>query len=224
MDVKLIVVGGKNAGRVVPVTGGKFLIGRAEDCHLRPNSDAVSRHHCAITLQAGRVTIADLGSRNGTLVNGQRIKGEEELKSGDHLRVGPLEFQVAIEVTLGGQKRPKVHSVEEAAARTVETAAAKPPGAELDVSSWVTDTVDGTTDTKSMTASRTAAGVANTPPPADKTPSPEGEQGEKETKEEKKQKKPQPASPSAIHGLKKPKAADSQSAAAETLRAFFNRK
>jgi len=43
MDLKLKVLEGKNAGQEVPVTGKKFFIGRAEDCHLRPGSDLISR-------------------------------------------------------------------------------------------------------------------------------------------------------------------------------------
>jgi pSer/pThr/pTyr-binding forkhead associated (FHA) protein len=122
MDVKLIVTNGKNAGQAIPIAGSKFFIGRAEDCHLRPRSDLVSRHHCALVVQDGRVTIRDFGSKNGTLVNGERVQSEQELKNDDQLTVGNLEFKVELSVDVGGKKKPQVKSVEEAAKRTVETA------------------------------------------------------------------------------------------------------
>lgn len=123
MDVKLIVVGGKHAGRAIPIAGPKFLIGRAPDCQLRPGSDLVSRHHCQIGVEPGRVVLRDLNSRNGTLVNDQPIREPHVLRNGDHIKIGPLEFQVELTVSVGGKKKPKVQSVSEAAARTVQSAA-----------------------------------------------------------------------------------------------------
>ncbi len=121
MDVKLIVVGGKHAGQEVEVPGPRFFIGRAEDCHLRPQSEQISRHHAAILIESGFVAVRDLGSRNGTYVNGELLTGEHELKNGDRLKLGPLEFEVELAVSLSGKKKPKVHSVEEAAARAAES-------------------------------------------------------------------------------------------------------
>jgi predicted component of type VI protein secretion system len=94
MHVKLKVLRGASAGKEVIVRGPRFFIGRSEECHLRANSDAISRRHCAITVQDDIVRIRDLGSRNGTYVNGTRIDGDHRLEMGDQLRVGPLEFLV----------------------------------------------------------------------------------------------------------------------------------
>jgi pSer/pThr/pTyr-binding forkhead associated (FHA) protein len=94
MHVKLKVLRGASAGKEVAITGPRFFIGRSEECHLRANSDAISRRHCAITVDEGDVKIRDLGSRNGTYVNGIRIDGEHRIQMGDQLRVGPLEFLV----------------------------------------------------------------------------------------------------------------------------------
>jgi pSer/pThr/pTyr-binding forkhead associated (FHA) protein len=219
MDLKLVVIGGKNAGRVIPIAGQKFLIGRAEDCHLRPNSDLVSRHHCVIMIGQQTVTVRDFGSRNGTHLNGERIQRDEPLRSGDRLRVGPLEFEVLLKVGLAGQKKPRVQSLPEAAARTVESASAKPPEEDLDITEWVTETVDGNADTKAMNTAQTGTVAMNTPTANEQEATPQGEQDKKQKK-----KKPDSKSPSGIDAAKRPKAADSQSAAAETLRAFFNRK
>ena len=96
MEVRLKVRSGKAAGQEIRLPGTKFIIGRAEDCHLRPNSDLVSRHHCAILCDEGFAVVREFGSKNGTYVNGNRIAGECELKTGDLLKVGPLEFEVAV--------------------------------------------------------------------------------------------------------------------------------
>jgi pSer/pThr/pTyr-binding forkhead associated (FHA) protein len=64
------------------------------ECHIRPNSDWVSRQHCLLRVTPESVHLRDLGSRNGTLVNGTRVTGERQLEHGDQLQVGPLVFQI----------------------------------------------------------------------------------------------------------------------------------
>lgn len=143
MDVKLVVIGGKRPGQLIPVQGPKFFIGRSEDCQLRPGSDMVSRNHCAILLEEGFVAVRDFGSKNGTFVNDERVTGERELKPGDRLKIGPLEFEVQIAVNVSGKKKPKVHSVQEAAARAAE--AALSGDKEPDISDWLAEEEDDTT-------------------------------------------------------------------------------
>lgn len=90
----LKVIGGKQDGKLIPLTTKKFLIGREQDCHLRPNSDSVSRHHCVITLDDFVAQVRDLGSSNGTFLNGVRVLGVQVANSGDRLKIGTLEFEV----------------------------------------------------------------------------------------------------------------------------------
>lgn len=151
MEVKLVVVGGKHSGQVVPVPHCKFLIGRAEDCHLRAASDLISRHHAVILVEEAFVAVRDFASRNGTFVNGQRIQKEQELKTGDHLKVGPLEFEVRLDVPVAGKKKPKVHSVQEAAARTVENVQSTPDD-EPDLGDWLDDDDDALASRETRTA------------------------------------------------------------------------
>ena len=96
MIVKLVVASGKNAGRAIAVKRNKLLVGRAEDCDVRPLSDEVSRRHCEVNVGPAEVTAQDLGSRNGTFVNGEKIAEKTLLKDGDILRIGSLELQVSI--------------------------------------------------------------------------------------------------------------------------------
>ena len=97
MHAVLKVMEGKQQGALIPL-GKKFLIGREEDCHLRPNSDLVSRHHCVFTVDEFTTRLRDLGSTNGTFVNGIRTTGQVVLKSGDQVRIGKLLFEVVIDV------------------------------------------------------------------------------------------------------------------------------
>ncbi len=121
MEVQLKVLVGNNVGQVLKVPGPKFFVGRAEDCHLRPGSDLVSRHHCVLMLEGSTLVIRDFGSKNGTYVNGERVTSELALQQGDQLKIGPLEFEVQMAESLTGAKRPKVTSVKEAAVRTAES-------------------------------------------------------------------------------------------------------
>lgn len=122
MQVSLKVIGGKNDGRVINISVAKFIIGRSEEAHLRPSSDLISRQHCAITIENGRVTVEDLGSRNGTFVNDQQLSGPLVVKLGDVLRVGRLQFEMVFDHGQPGIKKPKVNMVSEAAARTASPA------------------------------------------------------------------------------------------------------
>ncbi len=98
IKVKLVVASGAHAGKVIPVAGPKFMIGRDPSCQLRPASMAISKLHCAIQINEGTAVITDFGSTNGTIVNGKPVRGECELKNGDQIAIGPLEFTVNLSV------------------------------------------------------------------------------------------------------------------------------
>jgi pSer/pThr/pTyr-binding forkhead associated (FHA) protein len=95
-QAELRVATGKQMGSVISLPVGKFIVGREEDCHLRPNSDLVSRHHCVFTSDEYSIRLRDLGSTNGTYVNGERIRGQVILKEGDRVVIGKLEFDVVV--------------------------------------------------------------------------------------------------------------------------------
>lgn len=95
MIAKLIVASGKSAGRAIAIKRNKLLIGRAEQCDIRPLSEEVSRRHCAITVGPTDVWVEDLGSRNGTFVNGTKITERTKVVNGDLIRVATLELTVS---------------------------------------------------------------------------------------------------------------------------------
>ena len=163
MQLKLKVLDGSQQGTEISVPGPKFLVGRDEDCHLRPKSDVISRHHCVVILEQGYAGVRDFNSKNGTFVNGERVAGERELKSGDELVIGPLRFAVQLDLAVGGKKKPKVKDIKEAAARTVQMA-----GGDLDITEWLGDDADdgNQEDTRSTLmdvnlTGQTGAGVAS---------------------------------------------------------------
>lgn len=96
LQANLKVVGGRHHGKMIPLATKKFLIGREQDCHLRPNSELISRHHCVFAVDDFSVRVRDLGSTNGTFVNDERVRGEAALQSGDRIRVGKLDFELVI--------------------------------------------------------------------------------------------------------------------------------
>lgn len=134
MDVTLKVLAGAKVGAKVAVRKNEFIIGRSDQCHLSVGTTSVSRRHCIITRAENRVMVKDLGSRNGTLLNGKKIDGEVELSAGDELAVGPLVFQVRISAGIKNAKAPKVKSVADAVERVADQ------GSDIgddDISSWL---------------------------------------------------------------------------------------
>ncbi len=92
----LKVLSGKHHGKVITLNTKKFLVGRGDDCHMRPNNDLISRHHCIFTCDDYSVRLRDLGSTNGTFINNEQLRGQTVLKTGDQIRIGKLEFEVAV--------------------------------------------------------------------------------------------------------------------------------
>jgi pSer/pThr/pTyr-binding forkhead associated (FHA) protein len=95
MNAHLRVVQGKPHGHRLDFAPGEFVFGRGPECHIRPNSELVSRQHCMLKVAGdGALSIRDLGSTNGTLVNGRRVLGELALTPGDTLQLGPVILEV----------------------------------------------------------------------------------------------------------------------------------
>ncbi len=70
------------------LASGENIIGRGGDAAVRIRSDQVSRHHARIVVSRNGATIEDLGSRNGTLVRGERIDRPCDLRDGDEILIG----------------------------------------------------------------------------------------------------------------------------------------
>jgi anti-anti-sigma factor len=117
IGVRLVARSEPFEGRAVAADGPRLVIGRASDCGLRLGFATVSRHHAAIERRGGRVELVDLGSTNGTGLNGRTIHGASAvLCDGDEVRIGPLTFAIAIEsIPMRSAEDPEVGILVESA-------------------------------------------------------------------------------------------------------------
>jgi hypothetical protein len=99
MDVHLLVVQGQPRGKSLHFSPGEFVFGCGPECDIRPNSAWVSRQHCMLRVTNNSVSVRDLGSSNGTLVNGTRVIGERQLAVGDQIQVGPVVLEMQMRIT-----------------------------------------------------------------------------------------------------------------------------
>jgi DNA-binding winged helix-turn-helix (wHTH) protein len=79
-----------------PLAPGTLIIGRARDAGIRIDAGGVSRHHARIVITPGDVRVEDLGSKNGTFVNGKPVVGSQRLANGSEVRVGPVAFTYVV--------------------------------------------------------------------------------------------------------------------------------
>lgn len=73
---------------------GSVIFGRSEGADIKIDNNLVSRQHAKISSSGGQIFLEDLGSMNGTFVNGQRIKGRVQISSSDDIIIGRLRFSL----------------------------------------------------------------------------------------------------------------------------------
>ena len=89
--------------RLVPLEGGSpieivkdlVLVGRKEDCDVRLDHKSISKLHCVLVKTDGLLLLRDLGSTNGTRVNGQRVR-RAALLPNDQLQIASLRYAVQV--------------------------------------------------------------------------------------------------------------------------------
>ncbi len=84
----LVIRQGTQAGMSFPVTGNQIIIGREEGLDVVLQDPESSRRHTRISWQGGRYVAEDMGSTNGTFVNGVQITSPQALNSGDSIGIG----------------------------------------------------------------------------------------------------------------------------------------
>jgi DNA-binding winged helix-turn-helix (wHTH) protein len=82
------------AGRELGLAEGETIIGRGEECALHIDSAKVSRRHARVVVAGREARLQDLGSKNGTFLNGRRIEGADlvPLHEGDEILIGATLF------------------------------------------------------------------------------------------------------------------------------------
>src|SRR5437879_3219582 len=120
MDVRLTVARGGSKGKTLKLRSAETLVGRGKGCDVRIPSAAVSRRHCRLSVRDGYVLVEDLGSANGTYVNGAKVK-KHAVRPGDRLEVGSLAFVVKYE--LSSKALDKLLHQEEESAEPVDVEA-----------------------------------------------------------------------------------------------------
>ena len=90
MHVRLIPVDG---GSPIEITKDLVVVGRKEDCDIQLDHKSVSKQHCVIVKTDGLLLVRDMGSTNGTRVNGQRVR-RAALLPNDQLSIASLRYKV----------------------------------------------------------------------------------------------------------------------------------
>jgi len=75
---------------------GESILGRSLACRMRFNDSSVSRKHVCIRVRAGDVVLQDLGSHNGTFVNGEPVTSVMRLSDGDEIAIGSRRVKISI--------------------------------------------------------------------------------------------------------------------------------
>src|SRR5574341_162260 len=99
----LVFIAGPNAGRRYKLGDGEYIIGRRSDCQIFVPDMRVSRQHARIIRDSGRWQLEDLGSNNGTFVNGNRVQNAE-LRHDDEIQIAQNRIRVELPE---GQTGPK---------------------------------------------------------------------------------------------------------------------
>jgi uncharacterized RDD family membrane protein YckC len=139
-DVQIVVVEGPNAGQEFELSGAT-TVGRDPSAGIVIDDPEASRRHSSLSLDGSKVTVEDLGSTNGTFVNGQRLTAPRELGPTDKLRIGTTVFELRVEedaaqATRVGTALPDLDDIQVTAPRNVPDfakdeppVAAEPPAA-----------------------------------------------------------------------------------------------
>ena len=120
MGVVMVMFRADGQRRSFSITRDMTVVGRREDCDLRIPLSDVSRKHCRVILNGEAIKVEDLGSSNGTYVNGERVQ-QAELTPGDTVQIGPVVFVLQVD---GFPAEEDLQPV------TVQTTGAEPAGSD----------------------------------------------------------------------------------------------
>jgi pSer/pThr/pTyr-binding forkhead associated (FHA) protein len=79
------------------LVAGEAMVGRAPGCAIVLSGDYISAHHARLFERDGRVWVEDLGSTNGTVLNGRRVRRPTAMRAGDRLKIGDIVLGLRLE-------------------------------------------------------------------------------------------------------------------------------
>ncbi len=95
---------GPHTGTVFTVQDGTMVAGRHPSCEIYLNDSQVSRRHTKFVSQRGKTSVIDLGSTNGTFLNGARLESEQPLSDEDEVQIGATCFRYSIQNPIDGNR------------------------------------------------------------------------------------------------------------------------
>ena len=104
---KLVLLSAGMTGRTHELKADTTTIGRVEDNTFQIAEPSVSSHHCEILLKGSEVMVKDLGSTNGSFINGEKVT-ESVLKPGQILRLGQIEMRLETDSMAGSSSKKQV--------------------------------------------------------------------------------------------------------------------
>lgn len=131
MDVRFVILAPARRKGSVAVRL-PLLVGRADDAKFRITQDCVSRRHCEFLLEDDVVVVRDLGSTNGTYLDGERLPAREpvRVRPGAEIRIGEVAFQVDYAASQSADL-PAPRAASDADTVPLDDAVAPPSGADL---------------------------------------------------------------------------------------------
>lgn len=106
-QASVVLLSGDDSGAEFVLEQPSTTLGRGENAQLRFEDSSMSSEHATLEFFDGRIRLRDLGSMNGTILNGSDVKAVE-LKNGDRFQLGAHEFQF---VLVDRPKRPKTYDI-----------------------------------------------------------------------------------------------------------------
>jgi pSer/pThr/pTyr-binding forkhead associated (FHA) protein len=102
---KLVLLSAGLTGRTHELKADTTTVGRVEDNLFQIAEPSVSSHHCEVLLKGNDIIVHDLGSTNGTFINGEKVT-EAPIKPGQILRLGQIEMRLETDTPPGPAKKP----------------------------------------------------------------------------------------------------------------------
>ena len=107
----LLVLSGRNVGTVIPLDISEITIGRDPACDVRLGDEGISRRHIRLAASGQEWTVEDMGSTNGTTVNGEKLAGRRELGEGDRILMGHTVLKFVRQAEIDTEYQTKIYEM-----------------------------------------------------------------------------------------------------------------